>query len=51
MTSLRDAGNDRWTALPRLARNSLADLDYAQSIARGREGLITYGYVRSGIAC
>jgi hypothetical protein len=47
---LRDAGDDRWAALVRLAQDALSDLDRAQRTASEREGLISRGYIRSSAA-
>jgi hypothetical protein len=43
---LRDAGNDRWEALVRLAQDALADLDCAEAVIRERGRQISRGYVR-----
>jgi hypothetical protein len=47
---LRDAGDDRWAALVRLAQDALSDIEHARRIAHEREGLISRGYIRSGTA-
>ncbi|GJD35442.1 hypothetical protein [Methylobacterium aerolatum] len=44
---LREAGQDRWTALVRLAQDALTDLESAEAIIRERGRQISHGYVRA----
>ena len=46
---LRDAGNDRWEALVRLAQDALSDLDRAEASIRDRGALVSRGDARAGI--
>lgn len=46
---LREAGNDRWAALVRLAQDALTDQERADAVIREQERLISHGYIRSSV--